>query len=330
MWHWLPSVLYNHSLVHISQRRLFLLQLFGFVFLMHAVVFLGYGLANWLKSGKDRFAISLYQQGATYVLMPLQKQIAKQQVTQVLTSDGVHKKSNVIDHETYLSKKKNKKRNQNQAVTKKISKKSIVEPKKTVKSEMLVKAQKSSVVLRESRSSMRQKKAVQHKKNTQKIKSKKSTAKIQEIKEVEAVVVLPQPEMLMQVEKTEARIVEQPTELQTNIKEEIISDEVVDAAEDDLDVNNVIFIGYEQLDQSLIGSKIQYGIQQTWTPPVGMSKDTTCEIRISILKNGQPGEAKVIKSSGAFVFDASARKALLSIEYPQEVWNKTITIALGT
>ena len=154
----------------------------------------------------------------------------------------------------------------------------------------------------------------------QKSKLKKAITKIQEESLVEEVVkpTIEQPKELPIVEKQE--VVEiAPIVATANVVE----------TDDDFDENNVVFIGYEELDQSIVGSKIQHEIQQVWTPPVGMKSDIECEIRVKVDQNGQALETKIVKSSGVFVYDATAKKTLQKIDYPKEVFNKSITIVLG-
>ena len=305
MWRWLPNALCNKTLGCFSARRLFFLQLIGIVFAAHVVVFGMYGFIGWFQAGKDRYKISLSQSGATYVLMPLQKRVDQKKRGQSFDETRSLKKSNVLDLETYQRKKNNKTK------TKMISaeKKASLKNKKVSKSTQRLQKQKTSVALKSEK-----------KQSLQKSKLKKAITKIQEESLVEEVVKpnIEQPKELPIVEKQEV----------VAIAPIVATADVVET-DDDFDENNVVFIGYEELDQSIVGSKIQHEIQQVWTPPVGMKSDIECEIRVKVDQNGQAIETKVIKSSGVFVYDATAKKTLQKIDYPKEVFNKSITIVLG-
>lgn len=99
--------------------------------------------------------------------------------------------------------------------------------------------------------------------------------------------------------------------------------------DDQFDADNVIFVGYEQLDECVVSSKIQQSIQQCWTPPVGVAPETTCQMRVTISAQGAATDVMLEQGSGIVVYDISARQALRQVIYPKEVWNKTITIVLG-
>ncbi len=317
MWRWLPNALCNKTFGCISERRLFFLQLFGIVFGMHLFIFGFYGFVTWISSGQDRYKISLTASGATYVLMPFQKRVDQGagQKNRLQNPDETRalKKSNVIDQQTYDRKKKASK---NSKTTESKSLAVHSKNKKSSKSTKSSAKQTASVMMKaEKKSSVVSKKS----------KQKKSVTKIQEELVTKDVVVpvveqsvMPQPIEAVQPEMVEPEVV-QTDDVQADV-----------ASHDDFDEDNVIFIGYEELDQAMIGSKIQHEIQQHWTPPVGMEKNVSCEIRAKIDADGQAIETKVMKSSGVFVYDAAAKKTLQKIEYPKEVFNKSITIILGS
>ncbi|OGB85954.1 hypothetical protein A3J41_02220 [candidate division TM6 bacterium RIFCSPHIGHO2_12_FULL_38_8] len=318
-------MLCNKSSICFSSRRLFFLQLLGIVLGMHCAIFATYALVGWLVSGTDRFKISLTQSGgATYVLMPFQKRVDQKNQKVLSGVSNVYKKSNVIDHETYQRKKNAQKKSKIVATAQKsASKKSL---KSGTKAAQAAKKPQASVMMQ-----------TQSKKQS-KLKRSKISAKIQEIVEVEkseqkleekmtVPILSPVPSaatVTQSLQKASAGTVED------SVINEAKNTELEPAVDDDFDENNVIFVGYEELDKSIVGSKIQHSVQQIWTPPAGMSKDVSCEVQIKIGADGQAVQAKVVKPSGVFVYDAAARKTLMALDYPQEVWNKNITIVLGS
>lgn len=323
MWRWLPSVLCNKSSFCFSARRLFFLQLMGIVFAVHVIIFASYGIVGWFSGHGDRFKISLTQSGATYVLMPLQKKV--DQRNKKINSGSTHsyKKSNVIDHETYQRKKNARKKSKAHASLKK-SVTSSKSKQMAAKNNLAAKKQKSSILMQSDSIT---------KKSLKMNAAKKAVTKIQdsnlEKDEVKEIVPVEQP-VALEVEKKVDEPIQKNEEVE-KVESLIVKDAEPElASDDDFDEDNVIFVGYEELEQSVVGSKIQHTIQQIWTPPVGMKQDISCEVQVKINGQGQAEQAKVIKPSGVFVYDASARKTLLTIEYPKEVWNKNITILLGS
>ena len=99
--------------------------------------------------------------------------------------------------------------------------------------------------------------------------------------------------------------------------------------EQKVDVDDVEFIGYEQLDTLAVQHKIQQHVQEHFTPPVGMPEGTCSELTVSITGQGKVSKAILVKSSGSLVYDNATRTAIYKTVFPKEVWNKTITIVLG-
>lgn len=125
---------------------------------------------------------------------------------------------------------------------------------------------------------------------------------------------------LKQEEKVEAK------EVEAKKVEPVKSQE---SKEQKIDVDDVEFIGYEQLDTLAVQHKIQQHVQEYFTPPVGMQEGTCSELTVSITGQGKVSKAVLVKSSGSLVYDNAARTAIYKTVFPKEVWNKTITIVLG-
>lgn len=318
---WLPSVLCNKSFGCLSARRLFFLQLFGIVFWIHGVIFVTYGIVGWMQSGKERFKISLTQSGATYVLMPFQKMVDQKNIGNSV--QNAYKKSNVIDQATY-ERKKNRTKKKALAAP---ARKSVAKNKKSLSSTKIAvqKKEQASVFMKmESKKVIKSKlvKAV-----PAEVVLVKTVTQIQEV--VQAAEPISEKKAVEELKVEPVQEVQQTSEMVAPAND-VLQELKQEVDDDDFDENNVIFVGYEEIDKSIIGSKIQHSIQQIWTPPVGMQKNISCEVYVKVGADGQALQAKVTKSSGVFVYDACARKTLLAIEYPKEVCGKSITIILGS
>ena len=98
---------------------------------------------------------------------------------------------------------------------------------------------------------------------------------------------------------------------------------------DEINLEDVVFLGQEQFDNSVVASKLKQAVEQCWNPPVGIKPGTSCLMRVHINAQGKADYVKVVQSSKILMYDSPARKALFAMQYPVEVWNKTISIALG-
>lgn len=308
MWHWLPNALCNRSSLCISARKAFFLQLLGLVFVGHVFVLSFYGVGCWLFAKKHHFDISLVQSGATYVLLPLQKKADVLSKSKKINSN-FNKKSEVVDLATYEKQKKGKKGSV--AIAVEPQKKSSQSNKKMIAiRSKSAKKERSGVVM------------VDKAKNTKKSKNKKTLVKVKEVAEKS---ILSEEPKLEGIDKKAESVLQLEPILPAGKEPETtqLGSEVA------FNENDVIFVGYQELDQTMIGAKIQHTIQQEWSPPVGMNDGISCQVQVKIDDQGKAVQTQIVTSSGVFVYDAAAKKTLLTIEYPQEVWNKTITISLG-
>lgn len=327
MWRLLPNELYNKAFLYFSPRRLFLLQIIGFVFSVHmsfvAVAF----FMGWWCNGKNNFTISLHEQAATYVLMPLQKtvHIPKDKKTASVKS---HKKSNIINYDSYLNKKNasQKKNITSSLANKKQTHKKVV----SVKSVPHTKLSQSKVPV----VSM----VLQAPKSEKFLKGKKkkgSKVKIQTLPEQVVSQQIKQNDLnlehIQEQQATQQQIVSEVVTPQQIIPElseselDVQMDTIATQEDEDLDLDNVVFIGNQDLDERLLGQKVQQLVVQHWTPPAGIVPGASCKIRVKIDKNGQGIDAQVVKGSGVFMYDRSLRQATLVEGYPQELCGKTIS-----
>lgn len=341
MLRWLPSALYNRS----TERQHFLQDILLFVLGAHILLFLVMMGASMFGNKPDRYSISMHQTGATYVLMPLHKKIDQPQKQSLSHSNSINKKSQVVNYEDYEQRKNKRSAGQRSHNSSKNSSKDVIASKKVAKTQSkdtrndtlkkVMQQDRATAALIDDRKRpvVVQKVAKKGRQDRNK-KSKQSAVKVQEI---ETVVVQPvaSSKIEEQIVKTEAIIPSVVQEVQAvdTVDSVDLSDDKNSSTDknsaESFDVDNVIFVGYQQLDECVIGSKIQHSIQQCWTPPIGVTPTTSCQMRVTISDEGVACMVKIEKSSGVLVYDTSARLALLQVEYPKEVYGKTITIDLG-
>jgi len=301
MLRWLPSALYRTS----SERQRFLQEIVLFVFAAHVALIVVMIGASFFAGKGQKYTISLHQSGATYVLMPLQKHVAPSKVTsKSVATSRARKKSKVVDYDTYQHRKKSKKRS-----VARLQQKSTATIA-SVKIQPLSKKSRATATMVDKKPTVR----------------KKNKIKVVEQAVTESV----EPEVL-DTKNVETLASTDPVPVQVTEALETSKDESLDQADngETFDEDNVIFVGYEQLDECVIGSKIQTAIQQCWTVPIGIGAGVSCQMRVVVSDQGNAQSVAIDKGSGIFVYDSSARRALLQVEYPKEVWNKTITIVLG-
>lgn len=63
-----------------------------------------------------------------------------------------------------------------------------------------------------------------------------------------------------------------------------------------------------------------------WAPPSGVPAESKCMVSVIVDRSGEIDDMDIVESSGMFIFDLAARRALSEIEFPKFVWGKSITI----
>ncbi|MBP9765586.1 hypothetical protein KBD08_04610 [Candidatus Babeliales bacterium] len=311
---WLPSVRYKHF----SQRQLFLRDIFIIVIIGHLLLLGIMMLGSMIGAPKNSYSVSLYESGATYVLMPFHKTIQQPKDAKKSSNRSALKKSKIVDYDTFQKKRK-KSTSQSASVKAQATQKASSAHVKTSKG-----AAKTSVKL-SSKTTAQQPKNTKNKSGKVAHKSVMAASVAPELPDVPQQVlqqILEQPKL-----PTQEVVPDVVTTLEPVVQEQLPS-QLVDEQET-IDENEVIFVGYEQLDECVISSKLQQAIVQVWTSPVGMQEGISCTLKVTVSSQGTADNVVVQQSSGIFVYDSCARTALLQTEYPQEVWNKKIIIALG-
>lgn len=289
MWHWLPSALFKDISFKLQKRHKFLLQLCIVVLVAHVCLAMLFTLLYYGHHEHERFDVSLSTQSSVLVLSPLQKRIQQKKDHKNVAKDELQI-TKVIDIQTYEQQKQLPKKQEAQATL-------TVEAK-----DIPVENSKQKVV---------EKKVAPIKKAI------KPTLQVAEAKDI------------VQEKKIEQPKVDKKTEKSFEKKDVVKTEKKVAQKMQEIDVENATFVGYEELDSLTIQHKIQQSVQKYFKPPIGVSKNASCELQVQINKQGVAQQVTVTKSSGIMVYDVSARGAIRHIDFPRDVWNKTITIVIG-
>ena len=346
MWPWLQNEHFKKSF-SLTQRQKFLWQLCLLAFCGHIVIIIIFTISYHGYHEHEKFVISSKNYKTVYVLSPLNKKIKSARSN--LNQKQSIKASRIIDYQTYqyLKNKKNGKTFVEKSKHKKISKtiaakKSILPIKKIQIAKKLIETKNNFKSIKEPKAKLINKQIAKEKIITQK---KPDVVKLDKKKEVPTkIITIEQSITPEQLPKNKSEI---KKEIIEEIKPEIVdineSKPVVEESEqktdltfeeqqdipDDIDIDNATFIGYQQIDSLAVKNKIQQEIQQNFKAPIGIKKNVSCELTVFISDKGKSKTVTITKSSGILIYDSSARAMLRKIEFPQEVWNKTITIALG-
>ena len=311
MLHLLPSVLFSK----ITNRQFFLQKIFLLVFLGHLLLFGAIVLFSMIKKD-DKFTILMHQAGATYVLMPLQKKINFTNRSGQYRNSSSLKKSQVLNYEDYLQKKR---LHRGKKYSKRQQKEIAAAKEKSQISKMKLKSKsKSSAIIASFEKQVANKKNKKKKKDNVKLISEQ-----QEHPEKQKESLNQDPQQDQQMDKQ----IIQENSIEPKQDQAAEDNQAVQIDETSLD--EVIFVGYEQFDECIIGSKIQQAVVQSWMPPVGIEAGVSCEMKVKVSAQGIADTVEIVKSSGILLYDTSARTALYEIEFPKEVYGKTIRIVLG-
>lgn len=90
-----------------------------------------------------------------------------------------------------------------------------------------------------------------------------------------------------------------------------------------------IKLGYRDVETMRRYAVLQKELAKYWHPPVGMTKDYSCQIKMLINWSGQIQELEMVRSSGILMYDIAARSALHEIHMPDWVRGKSIIITFA-
>lgn len=236
------------------------------------------------------------------------------------------KQKAVVNHKkspTILKQEKKKKIESDKAFAAK-----ILSTKKAAAKALADKAAKDKV-LAEKLADIAAKKAAEKEKIEQNLKQSsyaKAMADKQKIEE------LAKQEEIKKAEQEKLDLTIQAVESVEENEEDISVDELAQSEtseEEDLDLENISFVGSLDLEMIQIKEQIQAEIAKYYKPPVGISKKAVCDLSIIVGAVGKADRVVVKKTSGSIANDICARAALLKVTFPKEVIGKEIIIALG-
>jgi hypothetical protein len=333
-----------------SKKVLFFREIIVFVLFLHFFLIVFCSILVSQKNKTQKFSIRPESRtSSTIVFLPLKKYVDPG-MNKLNKKNSVekHKSRKVIDYQSYVQKQaaqvgvKNKKTINKKNVAK--TAKKLKTPPNTAKKSLAKKSALKSdhakkTVIADTKAAT--KKTVLEKKSV-KVDTTRTDAQVKKSKSERVKSeknLVPQTEEIKQKVTKQAieKLIEKPLEKDfskqpVNENSEIIIDQN-DLAQnqtiENTDLTDVVFVGYRELDALQMQSKVQYALEQSWSPPMGMPAQTVCELQVIIEKQGKVVEARVIKSSKIIAFDLAARSAIYKTNFPQEIWGKQITIELG-
>jgi hypothetical protein len=88
----------------------------------------------------------------------------------------------------------------------------------------------------------------------------------------------------------------------------------------------VIYIGREEKALIALHELVQQEITACWRPPVGLSDELSCVIKIKISAQGIIDALDIERSSQVLSYDIAARNALYHISFPKGLWGQEVVI----
>ena len=321
----------------LSNKALFFREIIVFVTFLHLFIIVLFCLIGFQGYNNEKFSIRTESKlSSTIVFLPLKKYAdPAMNHNQKAGLHEKHQSRKVIDYQTYLKKQgynvvPGGKDSAVKAVAKIDQKKTALSDKKnkSVEKNKAVAAESKTVehktVLKKIPKKTTAQKAAAKKVAVQKSASKKAVNAVAEpVKKIIEQAVRPQ---VAQEESKQVEVQVEPAEIAVEMSQATTS---LQSAPLNIDLDNVTFVGYRELEKLQLQSKIQQAIETFWSPPVGMAKNTVCELQVVIDASGKVAHAKVLKSSKIMAFDLAARAAIHRTKFPKDVWDKQISIELG-
>jgi len=90
--------------------------------------------------------------------------------------------------------------------------------------------------------------------------------------------------------------------------------------------HKALYVGQVEMDALYMQKALQNEMARCWKPPVGLAKNLQCVLKILVDWNGGVSRTVVHRSSGALVYDISARTAVAQMRMPQWARGKEFNI----
>lgn len=145
---------------------------------------------------------------------------------------------------------------------------------------------------------------------------------------------LPKPAPIPVVKKDESKIEspkqttqsELPKKVPPTLATKVDSPNILQKAAVVLPENALISNNYREVEALRRHAQLQKEIIQCWKPPIGVSPTCACDISFSVSTTGAVQFVTMTKSSGALMYDISARQALYAMTMPKWTYGKQLII----
>ncbi len=88
----------------------------------------------------------------------------------------------------------------------------------------------------------------------------------------------------------------------------------------------IVYVGSQELEALQMHDAVQKEVVHHWKPPVGLSKELVCQIKMLINWEGNLETITVAQSSGVLLYDIAARSAVQKVSLPKWAWGKEFAI----
>ena len=87
-----------------------------------------------------------------------------------------------------------------------------------------------------------------------------------------------------------------------------------------------IYVGQMEMDALWMQNEMHREVTKKWQPPVGLSKELVCILNVLVDWSGNVAKTSIEQSSGALLYDISARTAMTQMAFPSWARGKEFTI----
>lgn len=337
-------------------KHTFIKEIFLFVFGVHVLLVMLLFIGDKSDAKKDKFVINGNKLSSTVVFLPLHKRVPQHKNN--TQSTLLDQKRKIVSYDAYQKalKQKNKKRAKKteSKIEKKVvqapaAKKQIDQKKQAVKVEKPVQKVKAATTLQHEKSKSKVEKKVLKKPEVKKVLTQSEKKSLEKkavekknsaIKAVEKVAVKAQEKKIepaQDLKIDDVQEVEQPQAIEPVIQVKSVLAAIVEnddsqdgTVDDDINLDDISFVGRDDLEKHEIQEKIKIEIEKHWKAPIGIAKTAVCELAILVGVDGEVLQVVIQKSSGSLAYDISCRSGAYQSQFPKEVYGKEFIIELGS